>query len=90
MGVHRSAPESLDRGSGRIRRRVGQEVQANSLSLELQTGSYELEFSESGVTVLARVGIVSEAEEQQKSLASHTDQGGDFRMREERFTPAEG
>ena len=73
MGVHRSAPESLDRGSGRIRHRVGQEVQANSLSLELQTGSYELEFSESGVTVLATVGIVSETEESQKSLASRTD-----------------
>ena len=90
MGVHRSAPESLDRGSGRIRHRVGQEVQANSLSLELQTGSYELEFSESGVTVLATVGIVSETEESQKSLASRTDQGGDFRMRQEGFTPAEG
>jgi hypothetical protein len=33
---------------------LGQEGQARSLSLELQTGSRELEFSESGLAVVAR------------------------------------
>ena len=77
MAGERARPAALSRqrdgrssertGKPRQRKRadqaqVGQEVQANSLSLELQTGSYELEFSESGVTVVARVGIVSETE----------------------------